>query len=127
MARTFIFEVVGRTLVAVQNELPIDDGEWLQFVDVVAHGDYHGIIVWAPKTGPSAGQRTSGRKAVESRGKYTPLAIMTNSPIARAVVSVFTVFMGDQIRAFAPTDFEGAFRGPNRTWLRAHVVSSFEA
>jgi hypothetical protein len=126
MAKTMVCEVVGRTLVLVQNELPMDDAEYEAVNEIVRTRDFYGMLIWVPKNGPNSAQRTSGRKALEARGKYTPLAIMTNSPVARAVMGIFALFIGDQIKGFQPTDFEGAFKhiaveGDDRELIRGAV------
>ena len=37
-----------------------------------------------------------------------PIAVVTGSPIARGVVAIFNLFVGDQIRAFQPGDLDSA-------------------
>ncbi len=110
MAKTMICEVVNRTLVVVHNEQPVDDQEWTDFTQLFIHGDFYGMLVWTPKTGPNASQRALQRRALESRDQTTPVAVMTDSPVARAVIALFAVFLGERIRGFSSTDFEGAFK-----------------
>jgi hypothetical protein len=97
-------------MVLVHSEHAIDDEEWTSFLKIFSAADFHGLLVWGQGVGPNAKQRTSSRQATEARGKFTPIAILTDSSIARAVVGIQAVFMGNQIKAFPTTDFESAFK-----------------
>jgi hypothetical protein len=105
-----MFELVGKTLVIVQNEQPIDDTEWDAMCEAEANWPYFGLIIWTQKQMPNASQRTRIRKALEKRGKKFRASLLTSSPLARTIISIFSIFVGDQLKGFAPEDLPGALK-----------------
>ncbi len=110
MAKSLLFERVGKTLVLVHNQHPVDDAEWDAYLEEVRRGGITGIVVWAPGAAPNASQRTRARTAIESLGGLVPSALFTESALVRGVVRVFSIFWGDQLKMFAPEDVDGAFK-----------------
>ncbi len=109
MATTLESELVGATLVMVQNSQPIADAEFDAFLKMVRNGNQTGVLVWAPKTGPTSAQRAKGRQALQGREKRA-IAFVTGSSLARGAVAMTNVFVSDQIRTFAPDEFEAALK-----------------
>ena len=112
MPSSLICEMVGTTLLAVQNSRNPDEGEWQQFLALIRERSPTGIVVWAPKEGPNSGQRRSGREALDALGARAPnVAVITPSAVARGIVALVNGFGGrDQIRAFSPGDIGAALR-----------------
>jgi hypothetical protein len=108
MAKSLLFELIGNTLVVVQNDQPIDDAEWVALTEATVVLPWSGMVIWVETVMPNAAQRTLTRKALERRNKPFKASLLTASPMARTIISIFSIFVGNQLKGFAPTDVEGA-------------------
>ena len=108
MAKSLLFELVGRTRVVVQNNEPIDDREWDARCATNAVPDWDGMVIWAEKVMPNPSQRLRIRKALDQRGLPFRAGLLTNSAMARTVIGIFSVFVGDQLKGFSQNDVDGA-------------------
>ena len=116
---------VGDLWITVHPDHAITDAEWREHLDVSVtevqrNGPYPGILVWAPKQGPSAHQR---RIMTEEYGKKLSLdkqracAVITDSALVRGIVTALTWFgAGTAMNAFSPPDVSKAF-----DWLALHI------
>lgn len=96
--------------VAVNTDLDPSDEDWDAYLaDVIAHvGGLKGVLVYTPKSGPSAPQRARANAAFEKSKADVPTAVMTGSRVVRGIVTALTWALGGKIKAFAPNDFQGA-------------------
>lgn len=116
---------VGDLWISVHPDHVIDDATWREHLEasveeVSRNGPYPGILVWAPKHGPSASQR---RMMTEEYAKRLCLdqqrccAVITESQLVRGIMTALSWFGSDTaMKAFAPADIAKAF-----DWLALHI------
>lgn len=116
---------VGDLWISVQPDRPIDDAAWRAHLDfsveeVARNGPYPGLLVWAPKHGPSAHQRrimTDEYRKPLRLDQQRACAVITESAIVRGILTAFSwLGSGTAMNAFAPPDAAKAF-----DWLALHV------
>jgi hypothetical protein len=105
--RTCVFSRVGPAMLIVHTSDKPDAAEWKRFCVAVAESaGVNRFLVYTDGGGPSAVQRKLLR---ESTGEVFPkTAVMTPTVAVRSIISAFTLFIGDRMKAFPPTDWEGA-------------------
>src|SRR5438067_1439464 len=103
-------EMVGSTLLMVQNSHPVDSQEFTQFLGMIRSQAPTGVVIWAPLHGPNSAQRKSGREALDSLGARTPtVAVVTPSSTARGIVALVNAFgSNQQLKAFSPQQLDSA-------------------
>jgi hypothetical protein len=110
MGKTLAHELIGTTLVAVQSSRPMVEEDFMPYLEVLRDGNYRGIVVWAPKTGPDSRQRALAKEALARRGPQNqpPISVLTTSTVTRGIVGLASLFLGEKIRTFLPDDIEAA-------------------
>jgi hypothetical protein len=120
-ARTFATRVVAEYVVVANADLPFDDDEWDEFVDIVraraAAGKEVRTLSHSLGSGPNAMQRA--RLNITSKELHIRVAVLTDSQVSRGLVRVMGWMSRVEVRGFAPDDLPGAFRfldvPPNQT------------
>lgn len=122
---TVISARVGELWLFVMPDQPIDDATWRAHLEVCAdeverNGPYPGVLGWAPKAGPSAGQRRIMTVEYGSRiriNRQRRFALVTESAFVRGIMTALRwVAAGTEMNAFAPDDVSRAF-----DWLAEDV------
>lgn len=120
MRKTISFEVIGNCGVLVHGRVDPTDEEWDRYIRFLqTHGNPHSkVVVYTHGGTPTAKQRAKLIEYMERAGtKDVPVAVMTSSPVARGVVTVFRWLLHKNMAAFSPDDEAGA---------RAHLQISDE-
>jgi hypothetical protein len=96
--------------VAVNTDMDPSDEDWDAYLkDVITHvNGLKGVLVYTPRSGPSAPQRARANAAFEASKADIPTAVMTGSRMVRGIVTALSWALGGKIKAFAPDDFQGA-------------------
>jgi hypothetical protein len=97
-------------VVCVNTEVDPSDEDWDAYLaDVNAHlRGLKGVLVFTPKTGPSASQRARANAAYEKAKAEIPTAIMTSSRMVRGIMTALSWALGGKIKSFGENDFQGA-------------------
>jgi hypothetical protein len=106
--RTCVYSRLGPTILIVHTSEKPDVAEWKRYCAAVAEaaGGVNRILVFTDGGGPSAVQRKLLREAT---GEVFPkTAVMTPTFVVRSILTAFMLFIGDRMKAFPPTDWEGA-------------------
>src|SRR5687768_13445407 len=96
--------------VTVNTDVDPSDADWDAFLKdlaAVAPG-LRGVLVYTSGPGPSVSQRARGNAVLAKAPANLPIAVMTSSRVARGIVTAFSWAVDRNIKAFAPTDFQGA-------------------
>jgi hypothetical protein len=102
-----VMERTGSLLVVVQNRIDPSDAEWDQEVAMVKQRLLKTILVVTDGGAPNALQRSRYTQAAEEQRIL--VAVVTDSPIAVAVLTCISWFAGKrEMRAFRPHDFKQA-------------------
>jgi hypothetical protein len=110
VAETMHWRVVPDVLmVCVNTQVAPSDEEWDAYIaEILKHlGRIKGVLVYSETAGPSAPQRTRATAAFGKQSITFPTAIMSGSRIVRGIVTALSWAAGDNIKAFATTDFKG--------------------
>jgi hypothetical protein len=96
--------------VNVNTDLDPSDEDWDAYLkDITQYvKGLKGVLIYTPKSGPSAPQRARANAAFEGTKAGIPTAVMTGSRMVRGIVTAFSWALGGKIKAFAPNDFQGA-------------------
>lgn len=118
--------IPGVVHIVVHTDEPPSDADWDACIDDVSeHGEgIKGVLVYSTRTGPSASQRTKANAVYEKFGGMK-MAIMASSRLVIGIVTAISWAVGNDVKAFATTDFEGAanYVGLNsEERLKARVV-----
>lgn len=117
---------VGELWIFVMPDTPITDAMWREHLESCAeevkrNGSYPGVLGWAPKSGPSAGQRRIMTVEYADRiriDKQRRFALVTESALVRGIMTALSwVAAGTKMNAFAPDDVGRAF-----DWLAEDVT-----
>lgn len=117
---------VGELWIFVMPDTPITDAMWREHLEMCAdevkrNGPYPGVLGWAPKSGPSAGQRRIMTVEYADRiriDKQRRFALVTESALVRGIMTALSwVAAGTKMNAFAPDDVGRAF-----DWLAEEVA-----
>jgi hypothetical protein len=110
MGTSMHVEEVGGILIVVHLPVVIADGEWDALCARLRDGDHTGVVIWSNNHPPNSRQRNVARVAVTGRTKPPAnVAILSDSVVIRAVVSIINVFVGDLVSMFPPRDTAAAF------------------
>lgn len=116
---------VGDLWIYVGPDRPLDDATWREYLDLCAqevkrNGPYPGILVWAPRHGPTAHQRrimTEQYGAALRLDRQRRFALITESALVRGIMTALSwVASGTKMNAFAPSDVDAAF-----AWLAEEI------
>ncbi len=116
---------IGDLWITVHPDHALSEAEWREHLDlsvaeVQRNGPYPGILVWAPKQGPSAHQRRImteeyGRRL--SLDKQRACAVITDSALVRGILTALTWFgSGTAMNSFSSSDASKAL-----DWLALHI------
>jgi hypothetical protein len=95
--------------VVVHTDVDPSDDEWSAYIeDVSRHPGIKGVLVYTPKSGPSASQRARANAVFAKIEADIPTAVMTGSHLVRGIVTALTWALGSNIKAFTSIDFQGA-------------------
>ncbi len=109
---------VGDLWIYVGPDRPLDDATWREYLELCAeevrtNGPYPGIMVWAPRHGPSAHQRRimtveyADRLRLDQQKRF---ALITESVLVRGIMTALSwVAAGTKMNAFAPAEVGRAF------------------
>ena len=97
-------------VVSVNTDTDPSDEDWDAYLtDVAQHlRGLKGVLVYTPKSGPSAPQRARANAAFEKNKADIPTAVMTSSRMVRGIVTALSWALGSKIKAFSENDFQGA-------------------
>jgi hypothetical protein len=115
---------IGKLWVACSGRRPITDATWREYLrhaaeSVKNHGPYHGVLFWAPKSGPSAAQR---RMLTDEYAKAVRLdaqrriVLISDSAIVRGTITAIDWFTRKNFLAFAPKNVHQAI-----AWLAEDI------
>jgi hypothetical protein len=106
--RTCVYSRLGPTMLIAHTSEKPDAEEWRRFCAAVAAGagGVNRFLVYTDGGGPSAVQRKLLRESCSE--VFPKTAVMTPTFVVRSIISAFTLFIGDRMKAFPPTDWEGA-------------------
>lgn len=102
---TLAYDVYGSTFVSVNAAVPPTNGEWEAACHRMAVRDFKAKLVWTAGGSPNSAQRLKAREILGDETE--PLALVTPSMGARAVLGIMSVFFKN-MRAFAPTEIDAA-------------------
>jgi hypothetical protein len=95
--------------VVVHTDVDPVDEDWNAYITDVSHNvGIKGVLVYTPKSGPSASQRARANAVFEAMQADIPTAVMTGSHMVRGIVTALTWALGSNIKAFTSNDFQGA-------------------
>jgi hypothetical protein len=109
MGRTLAFQRVANCIVLVHVEKDPTDSEWDEYVQFFASNIDTRVLVFSKGGAPSAAQRDKLKRVVDKHGKRVVTAVMTDSQLARGVMTALKWFLKD-MSAFPAKDFEGALK-----------------
>ncbi len=102
------FDVVGHVMLIVHADMPPHPSDWARMITVRnANRDklHSNLVIAPPRASIDAAQRADIAKFMKETG--TSVAVVTDSALIRGVARAVG-FLGVQVRAFAPTELEGA-------------------
>lgn len=104
------FVFVEPVLVAVHLESAPAADEWTRYCAETyrVRKQMRGCLVHTQGGGPNSKQREQVRLAFDGV-RPPPVAVMTSSTLVRGIITSLNWFMDNQLAAFSPSDFEGAF------------------
>ena len=116
---------VGTLWLAAVGERPISDDTWHEYLEQSASsvrlaGPFHGILLWAPKHGPSAAQRKmlTGEFADAVRiDTQRRVALISESALVRGTITAINWFTRVNTAAFAPRHAQRAL-----DWLAQDIA-----
>lgn len=116
----------GSLVVLVQAKTDPTHAEWDTFLDATSaamqeHGGRCRVLVFTAGGKPDSEQRARSLDRGWRDNRQSPVAVVTNDPLARGVITVFSWF-GMNIRAVREDQLEGALNGleltdAERRWL----------
>lgn len=110
-AAAFAYEYVQGVFVCVNGTAPPSDEEWEAHCQDVERerNTIRGCLIYTAGGGPSSGQRQTLRDAFHETA-MPPMSILTNSAAVRGIMTAISWFAGDRLKAFDPSDLNGALR-----------------
>lgn len=109
MPRTLAFQRVANCILLVHADKDPTDPEWEQYAQFFANNIDTRLLVFSKGGAPSAAQRARIKRENDKHGKRVLTAVMTDSQLARGVVTAIQWFVKD-ISAFPTRDIEGALK-----------------
>jgi hypothetical protein len=108
--KTMEWRVDPALVVAVNTDADPSDADWDAFLKdlVPVVPVLRGMLVYTAGPGPSVSQRARANAVLAKAQANLPIAVMTSSRMARGIVTAFSWAVDRNIKAFAPTDFQGA-------------------
>lgn len=95
---------VSDVFVLVHADVPLADNDWQRYVTDLSRSA-RAVLVFTDGPGPNTAQRKLLAESTKSRP--VPMAIVTESRIARAIVGLAALFM-DGVKAFSPHELTRA-------------------
>lgn len=104
--------VPGILHIAVHTDESPSDEDWDAYLrDVVEHSKtIKGVLVYTVRVGPSAPQRARASELFKSLNVDLHSVIMTGSRVTQGIVTALSWAIGQKIKAFSTSDFEGAVK-----------------
>src|SRR5258708_3520252 len=107
---------VGKLWLASSGRRPITDATWREYLghaadSVTRLGPYHGVLFWAPKSGPSASQRrmlTDDYAQAVRLDAQRRIVLISDSAIVRGTITAIDWFTRKNFLAFAPKNVQQA-------------------
>lgn len=109
MGRTLAFQRVGSCILLVHVEKEPADADWDLYVQWFATNIDTQVLVYSLGGAPSAAQRDKLKRVLDKHGKRVATAVMTDSQIARGVMTALKWFLKD-MSAFPLNDLKGALK-----------------
>jgi hypothetical protein len=109
MRRTLAFQRVANCVLLVHAEKDPTDPEWEQYAQFFGNNIDTRLLVFSKGGAPSAAQRARIKRELDRHGKRVVTAVMTDSQLARGVVTAIQWFVKD-ISAFPTKDVEAALK-----------------
>lgn len=109
MSRTLAFQRVANCILLVHVDKEPADSEWDQYVQWFGPNIDTRVLVYSKGGAPTAAQRDKLKRVVDKHGKRVVTAVMTDSQIARGVMTALKWFLKD-MSAFPTKDLEGALK-----------------
>jgi hypothetical protein len=118
-------ERVGSLWLAATGGRRIEDDAWREYLghataSVTRDGPFHGVLFWAPKHGPSTGQRKmlthEFAKGVRLDAQRR-VALVSDSALVRGTMTAIQWFTRSNVSPFAPREAERAL-----AWLSADIA-----
>jgi len=112
VALTMRHEIVANTMLVVSGPWPPAPEEWNARCRDCATLDYGGVLVVVDPAcpGPSSRQRMELAEAFKSRGCLTNVAVVTDSPAHRGIVTVMNWMQKGSLKAYGPARFAEALK-----------------
>ena len=112
VARTMRHEVVDNTVLIVQGPCAPAAEEWSAQCRDCNRLDYGGVLVVVDRDcpGPSSRQRMELAGALRDSGRFPSIAIVTDSPAHRGIITVMNWMQSGTIKAYGPARFAEALK-----------------
>lgn len=107
MLRNIAFETVGKVSILVHGVNDPTNDEWKSMCDDLSSDPKRKNLVITLGGSPSALQRARVKKAYDRSGVNPRTATLTESPIARGIITVFG-WLGANIKGFGFNEFDNA-------------------
>jgi hypothetical protein len=107
---TMLFGQVGSVYLVVHSEMPPSDADWDAWLQEMAReaSMLHAMLIYTEGGGPDARQRRRTAEMWRRHPRIPPIAVVTTSPIARAMITALNYFLSKPIRGYTPSEVEEA-------------------